>query len=133
RLGEGPFIFQGGVLAAQVHDALTLQRGADGAVVLEEVQLPFHRTPLHSKTSHGLNTDETRINRGIGIEGVTNLVLSSLSFSVFHPCSIRGWSLERCSWLPHFRHSSNNDATSAVQPVWWLAPKPAPLSPWKYS
>src|SRR5262249_9229891 len=24
-------------------------------------------------------------------------------------------------------------ATSAVQPVWWLAPIPAPLSPWKYS
>ena len=24
-------------------------------------------------------------------------------------------------------------ATSAVQPVWWLAPMPAPLSPWKYS
>ena len=23
--------------------------------------------------------------------------------------------------------------TSAVQPVWWLAPRPAPLSPWKYS
>ena len=24
-------------------------------------------------------------------------------------------------------------ATSAVQPVWWLAPTPAPVSPWKYS
>ena len=24
-------------------------------------------------------------------------------------------------------------ATSPVQPVWWLAPSPAPLSPWKYS
>jgi hypothetical protein len=24
-------------------------------------------------------------------------------------------------------------ATSPVQPVWWLAPIPAPLSPWKYS
>src|SRR5262249_51066669 len=24
-------------------------------------------------------------------------------------------------------------ATSPVQPVWWLAPNPAPLSPWKYS
>ena len=24
-------------------------------------------------------------------------------------------------------------ATSAVQPVWWLAPMPAPVSPWKYS
>ena len=24
-------------------------------------------------------------------------------------------------------------ATSPVQPVWWLAPRPAPLSPWKYS
>ena len=24
-------------------------------------------------------------------------------------------------------------ATSPVQPVWWLAPMPAPLSPWKYS
>jgi len=24
-------------------------------------------------------------------------------------------------------------ATRPVQPVWWLAPRPAPLSPWKYS
>ena len=24
-------------------------------------------------------------------------------------------------------------ATSPVQPVWWLAPRPAPTSPWKYS
>ena len=24
-------------------------------------------------------------------------------------------------------------ATSPVQPVWWLAPTPAPVSPWKYS
>jgi hypothetical protein len=24
-------------------------------------------------------------------------------------------------------------ATSPVHPVWWLAPIPAPLSPWKYS
>src|SRR3989441_13317852 len=24
-------------------------------------------------------------------------------------------------------------ATTPVQPVWWLAPSPAPLSPWKYS
>ena len=24
-------------------------------------------------------------------------------------------------------------AMSPVQPVWWLAPRPAPLSPWKYS
>ena len=47
RMGKGFFLFQGGVLAAQVHDALTLQRCADGAVVLEEVQLPFHRGILH--------------------------------------------------------------------------------------
>jgi hypothetical protein len=24
-------------------------------------------------------------------------------------------------------------ATTPVHPVWWLAPRPAPLSPWKYS
>ena len=24
-------------------------------------------------------------------------------------------------------------AMRPVQPVWWLAPRPAPLSPWKYS
>jgi len=24
-------------------------------------------------------------------------------------------------------------ATRPVQPVWWAAPRPAPLSPWKYS
>ena len=28
---------------------------------------------------------------------------------------------------------SMSRATSPVQPVWWLAPSPAPLSPWKYS
>ena len=26
-----------------------------------------------------------------------------------------------------------NRTTSAVQPVWWLAPTPRPVSPWKYS
>ena len=29
--------------------------------------------------------------------------------------------------------SSSERTTRAVQPVWWLAPKPAPVSPWKYS
>ena len=28
---------------------------------------------------------------------------------------------------------SSSLATRAVQPVWWLAPRPAPVSPWKYS
>ena len=38
-------------------------------------------------------------------------------------------------WFRHRpqRHSSIRLATSAVHPVWWLAPMPAPLSPWKYS
>ena len=31
------------------------------------------------------------------------------------------------------RHSSISDATRAVQPVWCEAPRPSPLSPWKYS
>jgi len=31
------------------------------------------------------------------------------------------------------RNSSGSSATVPVQPVWWLAPMPAPLSPWKYS
>src|SRR4051812_24178940 len=34
------------------------------------------------------------------------------------------------STLPN---SSMSEATSPVQPVWWLAPMPAPLLPWKYS
>jgi UDP-N-acetylmuramoylalanine-D-glutamate ligase len=29
--------------------------------------------------------------------------------------------------------SMKSSATVPVQPVWWLAPIPAPLSPWKYS
>jgi hypothetical protein len=29
--------------------------------------------------------------------------------------------------------SSKSRATSAVQPVWWVAPTPRPVSPWKYS
>jgi hypothetical protein len=33
----------------------------------------------------------------------------------------------------HRLHSSIKFATRAVHPVWWLAPSPAPLSPWKYS
>lgn len=28
---------------------------------------------------------------------------------------------------------SRSLATNPVHPVWWLAPMPAPLSPWKYS
>jgi hypothetical protein len=38
-------------------------------------------------------------------------------------------------WFRHRpkRHSSIRLATSAVHPVWWLPPMPAPLSPWKYS
>jgi hypothetical protein len=27
----------------------------------------------------------------------------------------------------------SNVATNPVQPVWWAAPRPAPLSPWKHS
>ena len=29
--------------------------------------------------------------------------------------------------------SISNEATNDVQPVWWLAPRPAPVSPLKYS
>ena len=29
--------------------------------------------------------------------------------------------------------ASRNRVASAVQPVWWLAPTPRPVSPWKYS
>jgi hypothetical protein len=35
-------------------------------------------------------------------------------------------------WLMRPKKSSSG-ATSPVHPVWWLAPSPAPLSPWKYS
>ena len=31
------------------------------------------------------------------------------------------------------RRGISNFATSAVQPVWWLAPRPRPVSPWKNS
>src|SRR5262245_13426769 len=31
------------------------------------------------------------------------------------------------------RRSAKRLAISAVQPVWWLAPRPWPVSPWKYS
>ena len=30
-------------------------------------------------------------------------------------------------------NSSIKVATTPVHPVWWLAPSPAPFSPWKYS
>jgi hypothetical protein len=33
----------------------------------------------------------------------------------------------------HFGLCSISFATSAVQPVWWVAPRPAPSSPSKYS
>ena len=32
-----------------------------------------------------------------------------------------------------WRRGASASATVPVQPVWWLAPSPAPLSPWKYS
>ncbi len=32
-----------------------------------------------------------------------------------------------------WQQSSNHRVTRAVQPVWWLAPSPWPVSPWKYS
>ena len=35
------------------------------------------------------------------------------------------------TYAPRARRISS--PTSPVQPVWWLAPSPAPLSPWKYS
>jgi hypothetical protein len=31
------------------------------------------------------------------------------------------------------QQSSRTRVTTAVQPVWWLAPSPCPVSPWKYS
>ena len=43
-------------------------------------------------------------------------------------CDIRAVRARLC-----YRHSSIRLATSAVHPVWWLAPRPAPVSPWKYS
>ena len=33
----------------------------------------------------------------------------------------------------HSMNSSISRVTRAVQPVWWLAPSPCPVSPWKYS
>ena len=35
-----------------------------------------------------------------------------------------------CIWVAV---CSRSLATTPVQPVWWLAPTPRPLSPWKYS
>ncbi len=37
------------------------------------------------------------------------------------------------SWAVTRPKRSRRRATRPVQPVWWLAPMPAPLSPWKYS
>ena len=39
----------------------------------------------------------------------------------------------RARWTRYRRHSSISAATNPVQPVWWEAPRPAPLSPWKNS
>ncbi len=36
----------------------------------------------------------------------------------------------RARWTSYRRHSSMSEATRPVQPVWWDAPRPAPLSPW---
>jgi len=33
----------------------------------------------------------------------------------------------------HRERSVNRPATSAVHPVWWVAPRPSPVSPSKYS
>src|SRR6185503_5708872 len=40
---------------------------------------------------------------------------------------------ERHAWHGASGYRTRSWATSAVQPVWWLAPSPAPVSPWKYS
>ena len=37
------------------------------------------------------------------------------------------------SWASTRPNKSRRRATVPVHPVWWLAPSPAPLSPWKYS
>ena len=45
--------------------------------------------------------------------------------------AVEDWSRVHCSTVePLWRMSL---ATSAVQPVWWAAPRPLPVSPWKYS
>ena len=46
-----------------------------------------------------------------------------------------GWTLTTEYWQPllYSPYCWMSFATKAVQPVWWLAPMPAPLSPWKYS
>ena len=37
-------------------------------------------------------------------------------------------------WPREWRASRRTiSATSAVHPVWWEAPRPSPVSPWKYS
>lgn len=52
--------------------------------------------------------------------------------SIFIGCSATWcrWGKQRSGLLPY---SDISSATSAVQPVWWAAPRPRPLSPLKYS
>ena len=47
--------------------------------------------------------------------------------------SLTTWTVPLGSVRIASRFASISDATSAVQPVWCEAPRPAPLSPWKYS
>ncbi len=64
--------------------------------------------------------------------GSASLAQERASFCASAPASasVRGMAGSRSSSSPK---TCSIRATSAVQPVWWLAPRPAPLSPWKYS
>jgi len=53
---------------------------------------------------------------------------SLMTLAITRPCSVSSMIL--ASTRPN---RSRRGATRPVQPVWWLAPSPAPLSPWKYS
>ena len=65
-------------------------------------------------------------------------LLSPFSAALRRPVRERPWpasaplDLEQALASTRPKRSSRG-ATRAVHPVWWLAPRPAPLSPWKYS
>ena len=65
-----------------------------------------------------------------GDRRTSGLSKCSCGISVLHPTMLSLWSLLTPRPLRRQRrHSSIRLATRPVQPVWWLAPSPAPLSP----
>ncbi len=87
----------------------------------EILRIRFALEPVYPATRAG--ADGTRVNFFLAPAPQGKKVLIELVEKLLSRRSFRNYS-PLCS---------SSFATSAVHPVWWLAPSPAPVSPLKYS